>query len=260
MAATAFAFRSPVAIIAIASARSIVPIPIDSASLGTRVTAPPKAPAFSARVESSSVTLWVRALSTSPGSLNPMWPFTPIPSSNRPNPPHAAIVSSYRSHSTSGSATMPFRLCVRAGSRLTPDRRCSVRKRRKLPEDDASRPTNSSSRNAVAREKSASPSEWRRRSSVYASIGVRPAGKPRTRSGVRRNASATRRATARLASVAVSKIVTSNGVRSAIGRECQGSVCSGQCQRHSTVRRFCFQSLDLAARGNFSHPFTYIRG
>jgi hypothetical protein len=32
MAATAFAFRSPVAIIAIASDRSIVPIPIDSAS------------------------------------------------------------------------------------------------------------------------------------------------------------------------------------------------------------------------------------
>ncbi len=87
MPATADALRSPVAIITIVSARRIVPIPIDSAFFGTREATPPNGPAFSARVESSRVTRCVRAASMSPGSLNPMCPFTPSPSSRRSSPP-----------------------------------------------------------------------------------------------------------------------------------------------------------------------------
>ena len=88
------ALRSPVAISTIRRARRIVAIPIDSASRGTTSTFPPNSAAFSRRVTSCSLTRCVRAASSSPGSLNPMWPLAPMPRTWRSMPPAASIAAS----------------------------------------------------------------------------------------------------------------------------------------------------------------------
>ena len=103
------AFFSPVATSTIRRALRIVPIPIDSASAGTREGSSPKSAALSRRVDSISLTRCVRASSSSPGSLKPMWPLLPMPSSCRSIPPAPAIAASYRSHSASRSDAAPLR-------------------------------------------------------------------------------------------------------------------------------------------------------
>ncbi len=75
------AFNFPVATSTIRFALRIVAMPIDSASFGTFVSSPPNNPALLWRVDSFNRTRCVGPISSRPGSLNPMWPFVPIPSS-----------------------------------------------------------------------------------------------------------------------------------------------------------------------------------
>ena len=89
MPATAFAFRSPVAITHDRLRAKNRSHPDRQRLFRNTAAAPPNGPAFSRRVESSSVTRCVRAASVSPGSLNPTCPLTPIPSSSRLSPPDA---------------------------------------------------------------------------------------------------------------------------------------------------------------------------
>src|SRR5438552_484002 len=71
-----------------------VPIPIDSASVGTRDRSFPKSAALSRRVDSSSVTRCVLTISSSAGSLKPICPLLPMPSSCRSMPPALTIDAS----------------------------------------------------------------------------------------------------------------------------------------------------------------------
>ena len=62
--------------------------------IGTAATSPPKKRALSSRVRALRVLMRVRDANEEVGSLNPMWPFAPMPSSCRSTPPAARIAAS----------------------------------------------------------------------------------------------------------------------------------------------------------------------
>jgi hypothetical protein len=71
----------------------IVLIPIEIASLGT-FSIPVNSSAASNLVVSSILTFLVTDDSIDPGSLNPIWPFLPIPNNWKSNPPANFILFS----------------------------------------------------------------------------------------------------------------------------------------------------------------------
>ena len=90
---TIAALCSPVARIRISRASRMVATPIVIASRGT-FSSPKKSAAASCRVTRSSVISRVRLSAPEPGSLNPMWPVRPMPSSWRSMPPASRMASS----------------------------------------------------------------------------------------------------------------------------------------------------------------------
>ncbi len=108
----------------------MVAIPIERASGGTWAGSPPKRDALLRRVSGLSTTRCVRDCSTRAGSLNPMCPFVPMPSTWRSIHPTSAIFFSYRAHSASGSGALPSRTFVCSGGMLTRLNRCRSMKLR----------------------------------------------------------------------------------------------------------------------------------
>lgn len=74
---------------------------------GTCSMSPSKKRALSTRVCSVSVLIRVREASDEQGSLNPMCPSVPIPSSCRSTPPAAASAASYASQAPCTSSAVP---------------------------------------------------------------------------------------------------------------------------------------------------------
>ena len=93
MARTVSALSAPVAIIRMRFACMMVPMPMVTALSGTS-SGLSKKRALAWRVMSVSSTMWVSRLKVSSGSLKPMWPSWPMPSSCRSTPPAARICAS----------------------------------------------------------------------------------------------------------------------------------------------------------------------
>ena len=68
---------------------------------------------LASRVESVSLTMCVTEVKGVSGSLKPMWPLLPMPSSCRSMPPASSISLSYSAASAS-SFTLPEGTCVRS--------------------------------------------------------------------------------------------------------------------------------------------------
>ena len=71
--------------------------------------------ALSLRVCSVSVFTLVRDANELPGSLKPMWPSVPMPSSCTSTPPAARIFASYSAPACSMPSSDPSGTCTRAG-------------------------------------------------------------------------------------------------------------------------------------------------
>jgi len=125
----------------------------------------PKTSLLSRSVCSERILIHVRERREPVGSLNPMWPFRPRPSSWRSIPPAAVMRSSYERNSACRSFAVPFGTCVRCTSILICRKRFSCMKNRYDCGCSADNPTYSSRLNVVMRLKSRPSSRWRRISS-----------------------------------------------------------------------------------------------
>ena len=100
--------------------------PTVRASLGT-LFSPKKSLATPRRVTASSVQSLVLLRLDENGSLNPIWPFIPMPRRTRSKPPHSSIASSNLKQcaSSNSSAMLPSKQCICWAGKFTCWTKCS---------------------------------------------------------------------------------------------------------------------------------------